>query len=160
MTDSKIKIGKLAPALTLESDNGEKIKLSDYRGESNVVLYFYPKDNTPGCTKEAQAFQKSLAKFTRQNTVILGISPDSVESHVKFRDKFNLKFPLLADVGAKVASKYGVWVEKNMYGRKYMGVQRATFLIDQDGKVAQIWPKVKVAGHEDEVLEAVKALNA
>ena len=152
-------VGQAAPAFYLPSDTGEKIRLSSYKGEKNVVLYFYPRDNTPGCTKEACAFQDDLVKFKRQDTVVLGVSADPLNSHEKFRAKFNLKFPLLADEDTKVAQKYGVWVEKNMYGHKKMGIQRATFLIDKKGKIARVWPRVKVDGHAQEVYQAVRELS-
>jgi peroxiredoxin Q/BCP len=150
--------GKSAPAFTLKDTDGATVKLSQFKGKKNVVLYFYPKDNTPGCTKEACAFQKDLAKFAKSDTVVLGVSPDDAKSHGKFRDKFGLAFPLLVDTDTKVAQKYGVWVEKNLYGRRYMGVQRATFLIDKQGKLAAVWPKVKVEGHSGEILKALKDL--
>lgn len=149
--------GKRAPAFTLPSDDGEKIRLSSLKG-SLVVLYFYPKDATSGCTVEAQEFRDLMSKFKRSKVVVLGISPDSVASHQKFVEKQSLNFRLLADEGHAVAEKYGVWVEKNMYGRKFWGVKRSTFLIDAQGKIAKCWPKVKVKGHAKEVYEAAKAL--
>ncbi len=152
-------IGSNAPAFSLPASTGKKISLKDFSGEKNVVLYFYPKDDTPGCTKEACGFRDDLKKFAAKDTVVLGISPDSVESHQKFTEKFSLPFPLLADEGHAIAEKYGVWVEKNMYGKKSMGVQRATFLIDKEGKIAAAWPRVQVDGHVDAVAEAVKKLN-
>ena len=158
-TKKQLEIGKNAPAFTLPTYEGEKVKLSDFKGEKNVVLYFYPKDDTPGCTKEACAFRDDITKFKRQDAVVFGVSPDPVKSHEKFRDKYSLNFPLLADEGQKICEKYGVWVEKNMYGRKYMGVQRATFLVDKQGKISALWPKVKVAGHAEEVLDALKSAN-
>lgn len=150
-------IGKKAPAFSLESQRGEHIGPGAFKGQP-VVLYFYPKDDTPGCTIEAQAFQKALQDFERQGTAVLGVSPDSVASHCKFADKYGLGFHLLADTEHAVAEKYGVWVEKSLYGRKYMGVQRATFLIGPDGRLARIWPKVSPEGHAAEVLEALAAL--
>lgn len=149
-------IGDKAPALTLLLDDGKKVKLSDFAGEHCVVLYFYPKDDTPGCTKEACAFQKDLKKLEAAGAIVIGVSPDSTASHNKFRAKYGLNFMLAADEDKKAAEKYGVWVEKNMYGRKYMGVQRATFLIDKSGRIAGVWPKVKVEGHSNEVLKALK----
>lgn len=149
--------GKRAPAFTLPSSDGDSVRLSSLKGNS-VVLYFYPKDNTPGCTVEAKEFRDLARDFEKHHTTILGISPDSVESHCKFIDKFDLNFRLLADGKHQIAEKYGVFVEKNLYGRKYWGVQRATFLIDADGKIAKVWPKVKPKGHAEEVLDAVKAL--
>ncbi len=153
-------IGDKAPDFTLPSSTGEKIKLSDFKkSKKNVVLYFYPKDDTPGCTTEACDFRDNATHFQTAETVVLGISPDTVESHQKFISKFELPFPLLADVDHAVAEKYGVWVEKNMYGKKSMGMQRATFLIDRNGKIAAVWPRVKVDGHVAAVAEKLAALN-
>lgn len=149
--------GSKAPAFTLEMENGERLSLKDLKSKK-VVLYFYPKDDTPGCTKEAVAFTGDLAKFKRAGAVIIGVSKDSAARHQKFIAKHNLKIRLGSDEDGKVVEKYGVWVEKNMYGRKYMGIERATFLIDEKGLLRRVWRKVKVAGHTDEVLEAVKAL--
>ena len=149
--------GKKSPAFNLPSQSGDKIRLSSLKG-APVVLYFYPKDNTPGCTVEAKEFRDSLRDFKRAGAEVIGISPDSVESHCKFIDKQGLNFTLLADTEHLVAEKYGVWVEKNLYGRKFWGVQRATFLIDAEGRIARLWPKVKPKGHAREVLAAVKAL--
>jgi len=149
--------GAKAPAFTLETDGGRKISLKDFNGKK-VVLYFYPKDDTPGCTKQAIAFSTDIAKFKRAGAVIIGVSKDSVEKHRKFREKHQLKVILGADESEKTVGKYGVWVEKNMYGRKYMGIERSTFLIDEKGVIRQIWRKVKVANHINEVLAAVKAL--
>lgn len=150
--------GTKAPAFTLVSDSGEKIKLSDLAG-SPVVLYFYPKDDTPGCTKEACNFRDRQQELTALGAKVLGVSPDDVASHVKFRDKYTLNFPLLADPDHKVADKYGAWREKNMYGKKSMGVQRSTYLIGPDGKIAKVWKRVSVDGHDDQVLEALQALQ-
>ena len=154
-------IGSKAPSFSLPSTTGQKISLKDYSGENakNVVLYFYPKDDTPGCTTEACGFRDGQKKFAAKDTVILGVSCDSVASHQKFTEKYELPFPLLADEDHVVAAKYGVWVEKNMYGKKSMGIQRATFLIDKEGKIAASWPRVKVDGHVDAVADAVKALE-
>lgn len=149
--------GKKAPAFNLPSDSGEKIRLSAFKG-SPVVLYFYPKDNTPGCTLEAQDFRDAMRDFRRIGVEVLGVSPDNVDSHCKFIDKHGLNFTLLADTDHTVAEKYGVWIEKNMYGRKFWGVQRATFLIDPSGRIAKAWPKVKVKGHAREVLTVAKAM--
>lgn len=159
---SMIEVGKKAPAFSLNDADGSKHSLADYSGQP-VVLYFYPKDDTSGCTKEACQFRDSLPKFKRVKAVVLGVSPDDEKSHRKFIDKHELNFTLLADPkdskgDPKVCVKYGVWQEKSMYGRKYMGVVRTTYLIGADGKVAHRWDKVKVPGHEDEVLAAVKAL--
>ncbi len=149
-------IGKLAPAFTLPSTSGAPIALKDLQGKK-VVLYFYPKDNTSGCTREACAFRDAHPDFSRSAAVVLGISPDSLFSHEKFRGKYELPFTLLADEGHAVAEKYGVWKQKSLYGRQYMGIERTTFVIDTAGKIAAIFPKVKVDGHAEEVLEAVRA---
>jgi peroxiredoxin Q/BCP len=153
-----IEVGKKAPAFTLTADDGRKVKLSDLKG-SPVVLYFYPRDDTPGCTKEACAFRDRKADLEKLGAKVFGVSPDTVESHVKFRDKFSLNFPLLADPDHALAEKYGAWREKNMYGKKSMGVQRSTYLIDADGKVAKVWQRVQVDGHDEEVIAAVRALE-
>ena len=153
-----IEAGTKAPAFTLTADDGSKVRLSDLIG-SPVVLYFYPKDDTPGCTKEACAFRDHSQELKKAGAVVLGVSPDSVESHVKFRDKYDLNFPLLADPDHKVAEKYGAWREKNMYGKKSMGIQRSTFVIAGDGKVAKLWKRVKVDGHDDQVLAALAELS-
>jgi len=152
-----IEAGIKAPAFTLTTDEGKKVKLSDF-GDSPVILYFYPKDDTPGCTKQACAFRDRKSELTQMGAVVLGVSADSVESHVKFRDKFELNFPLLADTDHEVAEKYGAWREKNMYGKKSMGIQRSTFLIDRGGKVAKVWKRVQVDGHDNEVLRALQDL--
>lgn len=154
-----IEEGKKAPAFTLTADDGSKVRLSELKG-SPVVLFFYPKDDTPGCTKEACAFRDRSKEMKKAGAVVLGVSPDSVESHVKFRDKFELNFPLLADEGHMVAEKYGAWREKNMYGKKSMGIQRSTFLIDSAGKVAKVWKRVKVDGHDQQVLDALADLDS
>jgi thioredoxin-dependent peroxiredoxin len=152
-----LEIGAKAPAFTLASDAGKKIKLSDFHG-SPVVLYFYPKDDTPGCTKEACAFRDASVELTRLGAVVLGVSADSVESHARFRDKFALNFPLLSDEEHGMCEKYGAWREKNMYGKKSMGIQRSTYLIDREGKIARVWKRVSVDGHDAEVLEALREL--
>lgn len=152
-----IEVGKKAPAFTLKDQDGKAHRLSEHAGRP-VVLFFYPKDDTSGCTKEACAFRDGLPRFKRSKAVVLGISPQGVESKAKFAAKHDLNFPILADDGAKVCEKYGVWQEKSMYGRKYMGVVRTTYLIDAKGKVVQRWDKVSVTGHAEEVLEAVKGL--
>lgn len=149
--------GAKAPAFNLPANTGEKIRLSSLSGRK-VVVYFYPKDNTPGCTTEAQEFRDAATQFEKLDCVILGVSPDPVDSHGKFVDKYNLNFTLLSDEDHAVAEKYGVWVKKNMYGREYWGVQRATFLIDENGKVVKVWPKVKPKGHAKEVLETIRKL--
>jgi thioredoxin-dependent peroxiredoxin len=146
--------GKKAPAFTLPDETGSKARLSSFKGR-RVVLYFYPKDHTPGCTTEAREFRAAQAAFRERNTIVLGISPDSPATHCGFIEKQDLNFSLLADEDHAVAEKYGVWVEKNMYGKKRMGIQRATFLIDETGKIIQVWPKVRPAGHAAEVLAAI-----
>ncbi len=151
-------VGAKAPSFKLPGDLDGELSLAAYKGKKAVVLYFYPKDDTPGCTKQACAFEKGLKKLTAKGAVVIGVSPDPLKAHEKFRKKYALSFALASDEGAEVAKKYGVWVEKNLYGRKYMGVQRATFLIGKDGKVAAAWPKVKVDGHAAEVLEALNQL--
>ena len=150
--------GQKAPAFTLPADDGKSVRLSKFRG-SPVVLYFYPKDNTPGCIMEACAFRDQNAAIKKFGATILGISRDSLQSHTKFREGFKLNFPLLSDADHKVAEKYGAWREKTLYGRKSMGIQRSTFLIDAKGNVAKVWKRVQVAGHDQEVLAALKALE-
>jgi peroxiredoxin Q/BCP len=151
---SELKEGEKAPAIHLDTDAGEPFDLSSLKGK-NVVLYFYPKADTPGCTKEACEFRDTSKKFTKANTVIVGVSPDVSQAQAKFKDKFDLPFTLLADVDHKIAEAYGVWKEKSMYGKKYMGVERTTFVIDSDGKIKKIFPKVNVDGHAEEVLETI-----
>jgi len=150
-----LEVGKKAPDFSLLNQDEKKISLKDYVGQK-VVLYFYPKDDTSGCTKEACSFSDDLPKFSKIDAVILGVSPDSVKSHKKFSEKYKLKFDLLADDEKNVVEKYGVWKEKSMYGRKYMGVERTTFIIDEKGKIKKIFNKVKVDAHNKEVLEALK----
>jgi peroxiredoxin Q/BCP len=152
-----IEVGAKAPEFTLPRDGGGEVSLDSLSGQA-VVLYFYPKDDTPGCTKEAIAFTEHADAFGAANAVVLGISKDTVAKHDKFRDKHGLKVALLSDENSDVCERYGVWKEKNMYGRTYMGIERTTVLIDASGTIARIWPKVKVAGHAEDVLEAVKAL--
>lgn len=154
-----LKVGDMAPDFTLTTDGGGSISLKELKGKT-VVLYFYPRDDTPGCTAEACAFRDSLPDFSKVKAEVVGISRDSVGSHDKFKRKFKLPFPLASDEDGKVTEAYGVWVEKSMYGKKYMGVERATFLIDGKGVIRDIWRKVKVEGHTDEVLEAARALMA
>jgi peroxiredoxin Q/BCP len=153
-----IEPGQRAPAFTLTADDGSKVRLSAFLGRP-VVLYFYPKDDTPGCTREACAFRDLGATFKKLGAVVLGVSADSIESHGRFRDKFALNFPLLVDSDHKVAEKYGAWREKNMYGKKTMGIQRSTFVIDPTGKVAKVWKAVKVDGHDQQVLAALVNLS-
>jgi thioredoxin-dependent peroxiredoxin len=150
-------VGKKAPAFKLPTDGGDMLSLSGLKGQ-NIVLYFYPKDDTSGCTKEALEFTALLPKFSKANTVVIGVSRDGVESHAKFRTKHKLKIELGADETGKVTEDYGVWVEKSMYGKKYMGIERTTVLIDASGKIAEVWNKVKVPGHAEAVLKAVQAL--
>lgn len=147
--------GQPAPDFTLHDQNDQPVTMSKLKGKP-VVLYFYPKDDTPGCTKEACGFRDAFAEYKKAGAVILGVSPDDTASHAKFAKKFELPFTLLADEGSKVCAAYGVWKEKNMYGKKYMGVERTTFVIDAKGTVKRIFAKVKVDGHVDEVLEAIK----
>jgi peroxiredoxin Q/BCP len=148
-------IGKPAPDFTLPSTTGENISLRQYKGKKTVVLYFYPKDETPGCTREACDFRDHSAEFERLNVVVLGISNDSMESHQHFREKHKLPFPLLVDEDASVSKMFGVYKQKNLYGKKSMGIERTTFVIDRTGRIAQIYPKVKVDGHIKDVLEFV-----
>ena len=150
-------IGDIAPDFNLPEDLNGTLTLSSLRGQ-NVVLFFYPKDDTSGCTKESIAFSSLKAEFEKADTVIVGISPDTVAKHQKFRTKHNLTTLLVADEERTALEAYGVWVQKSMYGRKYMGVERTTFLIDREGKIAQIWNKVKVAGHAEAVLAEAQAL--
>ncbi len=150
-----LEVGTKAPAFTLASDSGKKLSLSQFQGKP-VVLYFYPKDDTPGCTKEACAFRDASNQLKELGAVVLGVSPDDEETHAKFRDKFQLNFPLLADPDHSLAEAYGAWREKNMYGKKSMGVQRSTYLIAPDGTIAKVWKKVSVDGHDAAVLEAIK----
>jgi len=149
-----LEIGIKAPDFTLPTDGNGSVTLSALKGKK-VVLYFYPKDDTSGCTAEACAFRDILPRFKKMDATVIGISRDSVASHDKFKKKYELPFMLAADTEGKVTEKYGVWVQKSMYGRKYMGIERATFLIDETGKIEQIWHKVKVPGHADDVLKAV-----
>lgn len=150
--------GKTAPDFKLATDSGELLKLSSLKGQ-NVVLYFYPKSNTPACTTEACDFRDASNDYAKTGAIVLGISPDPVKAQAKFKTKFGLPFTILADEDHAIAEKYGVWVEKSLYGRKYMGVERTTFVINKKGKIAKIFPKVKVAGHVAEVLAAVAALE-
>lgn len=154
---TELTIGDPAPSITLPRDGGTTVSLADFLGQ-NVVLYFYPKDATPGCTTEAIDFTTSLPGFDRLNTVVLGVSKDPVKKHDKFVAKHDLKIALMSDEDGDVCERYGTWVEKQMYGKTYMGIERATFLIGADGKIAQIWRKVRVPGHVDAVLDAVRAL--
>lgn len=150
-----IKEGSKAPQFTLKNQDGKRISLKDFLGKK-VVLYFYPKDMTSGCTKEACDFRDHIELFNNQNVVVLGVSADSIDLHKKFKSKYNLPFDLLSDDSKKVLEKYGVWKEKSMYGKKYFGIERTTFIIDENGRIKKIFPKVKVNGHVKEVLEALK----
>ena len=154
---NSLKEGDKAPPFVLPTDNGGDFAFKDLGGKK-LVLYFYPKDDTTGCTKEAIGFSERLSDFKKSGTIVLGVSKDTVEKHSKFRDKYDLKVGLGADPEGKVVERYGAWVEKSMYGRKYMGIDRSTFLIDNKGVIRKIWRKVKVPGHVDEVLKALKAL--
>ncbi len=153
-----IEVGKKAPAFTLESSEGGKVKLSELAGKP-VIIYFYPRDNTPGCTIEAQEFSASVPALKKLGAVVFGVSKDSIASHCKFRDKHGLAFPLLSDPEGKTLEAYGAWGDKVMYGKKMKGIIRSTVLIGKDGKVAKHWPKVSVKGHAAEVVEAVKSLG-
>ncbi|HUC61009.1 MAG TPA: thioredoxin-dependent thiol peroxidase [Alphaproteobacteria bacterium] len=152
-----LEIGDRAPAFTAPTDGGGSLSLASLKGK-RVILYFYPKDDTSGCTKEACGFREMFPKFGKTDAVVVGVSRDSVASHDKFKKKYKLPFALVSDADGKITEAYGVWVEKSMYGRKYMGIERATFLIDKAGKIAGVWRKVKVPGHVEEVLEAAKGL--
>ena len=156
---TSVKVGKLAPAFDLETDTGERLTLKSLRGQW-VVLYFYPKDDTSGCTMESCEFRDLFPRFKRAKAVILGISPDSAKSHAKFRKKYELPFTLLVDEGHALAEQFGIWVEKLFYGRKYWGVQRTTVIIGPDGKVKQLFEKVNPDGHAAEVQAALKLLTA
>jgi peroxiredoxin Q/BCP len=147
-------VGAKAPDFILAAHDGKKYSLKDFRGKK-VVLYFYPKDDTSGCTKEACSFRDNLSAIKRKGAIVIGVSPDAVRSHEKFSEKYDLNFPLLSDENKSMLVKYGVWQEKSMYGRKYMGVVRTTFIINEQGKITHIFPKVKVDGHTDEILKAL-----
>ncbi len=149
--------GDKAPDFSMPTDGAGTVTLSGIKGKS-VVLYFYPKDDTPGCTKEAIGFSEKIDEFEAAGAIVIGVSKDTVAKHGKFRTKHDLKVILASDAEGDVCERYGVWKEKSMYGRTYMGIERATFLIGPDGRIVNIWPKVKVAGHAEEVLDAVKAL--
>ncbi|MGM7703301.1 thioredoxin-dependent thiol peroxidase [Pseudalkalibacillus sp. Hm43] len=150
-----VKTGEKAPNFTLEANNGEKVSLSDFKGK-NVVLYFYPKDMTPGCTTEACDFRDHHSEFSDQNTVILGVSPDPIDRHKKFIEKHDLPFLLLADEDHEVAEQYGVWQLKKNFGKEYMGIVRSTFIIDEDGELVKEWRKVRVKDHVEEALNYIK----
>ena len=153
-----LKEGDKAPDFTLPATGGNTVSLSDFRGQKNVVLYFYPKDNSSGCSKEATSFRDLMPEFEKADAVVLGVSADSLESHEKFARDYSLPFPLLSDESKEVSTAYGVFKEKNMYGRKVMGIERITLVIDKEGVIRKIWPKVKVEGHAEQVLDFVKTL--
>jgi peroxiredoxin Q/BCP len=149
-------VGQPAPDFKLQSTDDIEVSLNDFKGKQSVVLYFYPKDDTPGCTAEACSFRDLRSLFNQNGAEILGVSPDTVKSHKKFREKFHLTFPLLADADHAVAEQYGVWQQKKFMGREYMGIARTTFVIGKDGTIKAVFPNVKVEGHADKVLEALK----
>jgi peroxiredoxin Q/BCP len=150
--------GHKAPDFKVATDSGKAVMLGDYAGEK-LILYFYPKDDTPGCTMQACGFRDQLPAFGKVKTAVLGISKDSLIKHERFRDKYDLNFPLGSDEDGKMCEAYGVWIEKSMYGKKYMGIDRSTFLIDEEGKIVKIWRKVKIPGHVEEVMEAIRSAS-
>ncbi len=152
-------VGDKAPDFSMPASNGKTVKLSDYKGKM-LVLYFYPKDDTPGCTKEACAFRDNLPAFNKLGVDVIGVSKDPLDKHDKFINKYDLNFILASDADSDTCEKYGTWVEKNMYGKKYMGIQRATFLINGQGKIERVWPKVKVPGHVEDILQSLKNVKA
>ncbi len=156
---TELKEGLKAPDFTLQSSDGSDVTLSNFKGKKSVVLYFYPKDDTPGCTKEACYFRDLQKKFQAEGAEIYGVSFDNLASHQKFIQKYKLPFPLLSDTDKKVATDYGVYKKKMLYGNSFLGIERTTFVIDKDQKIAKIFPKVKVEGHADEVLDVVKSLS-
>ena len=151
---NELHVGDPAPDFSLESDTGQKVLLKDFRGKK-VILYFYPRDDTPGCTKEACSFRDSLGSITSKDAVVLGVSSDGINSHKKFKQKYSLNFSLLSDPDKEVSKAYGVYKLKNLYGIKHWGIERSTFLIGEEGKISKIWRKVKVDGHKDEVVQAL-----
>ena len=156
---TQLQIGDKAPEFTLPRDGGTGLSLSDYKGQK-LVLYFYPKDDTPGCTKESCGFNENLTTLNALNVQVIGLSKCSVKKHDKFKAKYDLNFPLASDENHDVCEQYGTWVEKSMYGKKYMGIERTTFLIDEDGLITEIWRKVKVPNHVEAALEAIQASKA
>jgi thioredoxin-dependent peroxiredoxin len=158
MSPKELSEGMEAPDFTADSSEGRKISLGEFKGKKPLVLYFYPKDNTPGCTREACGFRDNLGALQKVGAAVLGVSKDSLKSHDNFKQKYELNFPLLSDPDREIMEAYGVWREKTMYGKKSMGVVRSTFLIDKSGVVRKIWRNVKVDGHVEKVLEAVRAL--
>ena len=154
-----LEVGEIAPDFTATTHEGEAMTLSEFRGKKNVVLYFYPKDDTPGCTKEACGFRDAMESIRAKDTVVIGVSPDSEARHRRFIDKYDLNFTLLVDADHEIATAYDAYGEKRNYGRTYMGVFRKTYLIDKEGRIAKIWPKVKPDGHAEEVLAALEELT-
>lgn len=150
-----LQVGDKLPSFVLPSDQGEDIDITNFYGKKNIVIYFYPKDDTSGCTLEAKDFTDHLDEFVKRNTVVIGISRDSIKKHQKFRDNHNLKHILLSDENCEVCIKFGCWVEKSMYGKKYMGIERKTFLVNLEGVITKIWPKVKISGHVQEVISSI-----
>lgn len=157
MANASLKVGDVAPEFTLPDADGKPVALGDYRGKSPVVIYFYPKADTPGCTKEACGFRDAIASYQKLSVPVFGVSPDPVKAVRKFRDKFDLNFPLLADEDHAVTESYGCWVEKQMYGKKYMGAQRNTYIVGKDGRIAHVFEKVEPEGHDQEVLKWFEA---
>ena len=155
---SKLEMDIEAPSFNLPASNGKNVSLEEFTGKKNVVLYFYPKDDTPGCTVEACGFRDRVKDIEKQGAVVLGVSPDSVVSHQKFIKKYKLSFLLLSDEDKKTCTDYGVWVEKNMYGKKYLGVARSTFIINREGRIAKVFEKVTPQGHEAEILATLKEI--
>lgn len=153
-----LEIGDKVPDFNVPTDSNDHISLSDYRGKT-LVLYFYPKDDTSGCTKQACAFRDDLSRFNEMNCCVVGVSKDSVKKHDKFKNKYDLNFPLLSDEGNDICERYGVWKEKSMYGKTYMGIERTTFLIDDNGVIQKIWRKVKVNDHIEDILSTLSAIN-
>ncbi|HEY7751226.1 MAG TPA: thioredoxin-dependent thiol peroxidase [Ignavibacteriaceae bacterium] len=153
-----LQVGDIAPSVRLKNQDDKLVSLEDFKGQ-NIVLYFYPEDDTPGCTKEACSFRDNFPKFGKLTAVVLGVSPDSVKSHKKFVEKYKLPFTLLSDESKEVIFKYDLWHEKSMFGRKYMGVIRTTIIIDKNGRISHIFSKVKVEGHEEEVFQALESLK-
>lgn len=149
------KIGDIVPNFTLTADDGQEISLSDFK-EKKIVIYFYPKDDTPGCTIEAKDFSCLIEEFSKNNTIIIGISKDNIKKHQKFKEKHQLKHILLSDEDGRICEIFGCWIEKSMYGKKYMGIARRTFLLDNERKIIKIWPEVKIAGHAEEVLACTR----
>lgn len=156
--EKELEVGDIVPEFNLPSDMGEDFLINEFKGK-NIVIYFYPKDDTPGCTIEAKDFTCKIDEFEKANTIIVGISKDSINKHEKFRSKYELKHQLLSDLDGKICEMFNCWVEKSMYGKKYMGIARKTFLIDASGVIVKIWPNVKIPGHVDDVLSSIKGLK-